>query len=48
LNLKRAILSEADVTEKAGSTSKMIVTIKGDDVKAIRKYAVYFIKVRLR
>lgn len=46
LNLKRAVVSEADVDEKVGSTSKMIVKINKKEGK--NKYAVYFIKLRLR
>ena len=47
LNLKRAVISEADVDEKAGSTSKMVVRIKNEDGTIKWKYAVYFIKIRL-
>lgn len=48
MRLKRAILAEADVDEKVGSTSKMIVKLKNDDGSVKGKYAVYFIKIRLR
>jgi len=48
LNLKWAVISEADVNEKAGSTSKMVVRIKNEDGTIKRKYAVYFIKLWLR
>jgi hypothetical protein len=47
-NLKRAILAEADISDKPGSTSKMIVKIKNDDGSIKGKYAVFFIKIRLR
>lgn len=48
LRLKRAILAEADIDEKVGSTSKMIVKLKNEDGSVKGKYAVYFIKIRLR
>lgn len=48
LNLKWAIISEADVDEKPGSTSKMIVRIKNEDGTVKWKYAVYFINIWLR
>jgi len=47
LNLKRAILSEADIDGKVASTSKMIVKIKNDDGSIKSKYAVYFISIWL-
>lgn len=47
LRLKWAILSEADIDEKVGSTSKMIVKLKNEDGSIKRKYAVYFIKIWL-
>ena len=41
-------MAEADIDEKVGSTSKMIVKLKNDDGSVKGKYAVYFIKIRLR